>query len=967
MRAILFCREPAHVRFEGRTRRSLAAAGVTCIINAPDWNCAVVQMRAANEPLLLIASGAWFTTDAALPLVPSSATGKPLIAFGATRATPIATWRDEAESEAWTEWQRRTGGSFRRSLWRTPPLPEPACVYLEPAAARALAALALKSAQLSWAISQLADMQCRAARLAELDVYFEPRLRIVQLVTTIQIGGAERVTLDLAGELRQLGHAVCVAAWGKPTRLAFPAPANFADLSHLPVDPEQRATSVANLCGSFGADLVHAHLIRAREAQAIRSRGLPLVMTIHNMPQSWPPGLAEAGGATADLLLACSGTVAAAAETVISEIPIRTVWNGIDPSSAGSTPDRMASGAALREQFGIAENAFVLAALANPRRQKRLDRLPEILVELQRQLGDRRIAHLLLAGAPAVGNRDAEEAIAALDQAVDAAGVRSVIQWTGPALDIAPILAASDALVSVSEFEGLSLAHLEGLVAGLDVVATEVGGTAEIARAGRGNAAAPRLHLLAPNASAADVASTLARIAAEPNRARESTLPKSFTRRRMALRYADFYAHAVERARHRESHCDGEGLWLVTNNFSTGGAQSSARRLLLGLSNRGIKVRAAVVQEQPNGPTVGRSALLARGIPVAALPPPGEIEAEKAVAQLLARIAEDRPRAVVFWNLLTSYKLLLADGLLDIPVFDVSPGEMYFESLAAYFAAPRVGLPYLSPRDYGRRLSGFIVKYAGEAARAETCLGITARVIRNGVPVFPRAVEAKLRRLSDRLVFGTAARLAPHKRIEDLLCAFRLASDHLPPCVLRIAGGPETGQSEYADTLRKLAEGLPVEWCGELRDTSAFLRDLDVFVMISEPAGCPNASLEAMAAGLPIVATDVGGASEQVIDGYNGRLTPPRDAAALAAALIDSARSPERRAEWGSNSREHVRSRFSLEKMLDGYIATLGLGEDADSVAGGCSRDGSTDSSSAEEQNSVLYGEGVCGNVGGIG
>ena len=60
------------------------------------------------------------------------------------------------------------------------------------------------------------------------------------------------------------------------------------------------------------------------------------------------------------------------------------------------------------------------------------------------------------------------------------------------------------------------------------------------------------------------------------------------------------------------------------------------------------------------------------------------------------------------------------------------------------------------------------------------------------------------------------------------------------------------------------AAGLPVKLLGELDDPRPFYRDLDLFVMISEPAGCPNASLEAMAAGLPVVATDVGGAAEQV-------------------------------------------------------------------------------------------------------
>ena len=72
--------------------------------------------------------------------------------------------------------------------------------------------------------------------------------------------------------------------------------------------------------------------------------------------------------------------------------------------------------------------------------------------------------------------------------------------------------------------------------------------------------------------------------------------------------------------------------------------------------------------------------------------------------------------------------------------------------------------------------------------------------------------------------------------------------------------------------LRRLAEGLPVEWLGSLDETVEFLRDLDLFVLVAEPPGCPNASLEAMACGLPVIATDVGGMREQVVDGVTGRL-----------------------------------------------------------------------------------------------
>ena len=117
-----------------------------------------------------------------------------------------------------------------------------------------------------------------------------------------------------------------------------------------------------------------------------------------------------------------------------------------------------------------------------------------------------------------------------------------------------------------------------------------------------------------------------------------------------------------------------------------------------------------------------------------------------------------------------------------------------------------------------------------------------------------------------------------------------------------------------------MAAGLSVEWVGELSSTRAFLSELDVFALIAEPAGCPNASLEAMAEGLPVVATAVGGMSEQVDDRVTGRLVPPADAAALAGALVELAADPALRARMGAAGWERARERFSLERMVRDYV-----------------------------------------------
>jgi glycosyltransferase involved in cell wall biosynthesis len=177
----------------------------------------------------------------------------------------------------------------------------------------------------------------------------------------------------------------------------------------------------------------------------------------------------------------------------------------------------------------------------------------------------------------------------------------------------------------------------------------------------------------------------------------------------------------------------------------------------------------------------------------------------------------------------------------------------------------------------------------------------------------------------DTLVIGTSARLNPQKRLEDLLDALGLAHPRLPPYVLRVAGDKERGCEQYAAMLFDRAKGLPLEWLGSVSDIATFLSGLDLFVMISEPAGCPNASLEAMAAGLPVIATNVGGASEQVLDQITGRLVPPRDPVALADALVELAWDRKGRADFGQAGYRHASAHFSVERMVSDYRRLCGL------------------------------------------
>ena len=311
------------------------------------------------------------------------------------------------------------------------------------------------------------------------------------------------------------------------------------------------------------------------------------------MPPGWPQGLSEGTTRRADLLLACSRAVGRELDARSPGVPVRIVWNGIDPKPLSS--QKRPALRVSRQSLRWSSNDFVVIAVANPRPQKRLDRLPEIASRLARRIAPRAV-RLLLVGASTEGSAEADEALAALEDALLRWRVGDVTHWTGGVLDVLPWLAIADAFVSVSAWEGLSLALLEALAAGLPAVATAVGGAPEVA------AQTGALTLLPPDADAEQFAEALARIAAVSS-PRVCTLPASFTRFRMASRVRRLYPAAL-----LASVCQSrETVWLITNNFSTGGAQSSARRLLTGLHTRGTRVRAVTVEEWPQYPTAGRT------------------------------------------------------------------------------------------------------------------------------------------------------------------------------------------------------------------------------------------------------------------------------------------------------------------------------------------------------------------------
>lgn len=176
--------------------------------------------------------------------------------------------------------------------------------------------------------------------------------------------------------------------------------------------------------------------------------------------------------------------------------------------------------------------------------------------------------------------------------------------------------------------------------------------------------------------------------------------------------------------------------------------------------------------------------------------------------------------------------------------------------------------------------------------------------------------------------FGFASRIEELKGPLVLMRAFGTTHQQAPNVRLKFAGAGS--QREKVETLaRSLNVAQEYEYSGvyvRADEGAHFMHDLDVFVMPSFSEGTPLCIIEAMANAKPIIASDVGGIPD-MIDSESGILVPPGDARALASAMLELAKDPERRVRMGKVARERYLKLFSAEAvvplMLDTY-ARLG-------------------------------------------
>lgn len=163
-------------------------------------------------------------------------------------------------------------------------------------------------------------------------------------------------------------------------------------------------------------------------------------------------------------------------------------------------------------------------------------------------------------------------------------------------------------------------------------------------------------------------------------------------------------------------------------------------------------------------------------------------------------------------------------------------------------------------------------------------------------------------------IVGTVARFAEQKGLAYLIQAIPLVLRQLPQARFLIVGDGEL-REHLLNLTRKLQICESITFLGYRKDACKIISTFDVFVLPSLWEGLPYTILEAMALKRPVVTTNVFGNVETVIDGETGYLVPPRDADALAAAILKLLKDPDQAAEMGRRGHNRVSTHFSAHTM----------------------------------------------------
>lgn len=528
----------------------------------------------------------------------------------------------------------------------------------------------------------------------------------------------------------------------------------------------------------------------------------------------------------------------------------------------------------------------------------------------------------------------------ALEEQTRSAGVGEHVIFTGFRGDVGAILDAVDLVALPSLQEGVPNVALEAFLLGTPVVATAVGAVFEAVRDGETG-------LLVPPADPGRLADAIVTLLLDESMrgrlggAGRELVMREFDVEKVVRAHEHLYAQAARaprldpRGRERilgtatrhqltragarrspviEESGRGEGsplaVTLLTTGARVGGTETMIMEYAQHLHRQGYDVRVRSLVE--DGPVI--SLLRQEGIRADSVRMRGAYDVGGLV-RLVARLRRERPDILHTFLFHANILGRIAGRFLRIPVVissqrSIDDWRRLPHTLLDRWTAPWADL-IISNSEAGRRR--LLVRERLPAEKVIT--------IHNGLDLSKYRLDGAARSVADSLgidptapIVGMIANLLPSKGYDLFL---RAASE-----VLTQVGHARflvVGEGRLRTQLMGLASECGLEdkvlFLGYRRDIPELLSAMDVFVLSSRWEGLPVAVLEAMAMAKPVVATDVGGVSELVVDGETGILVPPGSSHELARGIVTLLRDPERARRMGERGRERVESEFRVDAM----------------------------------------------------
>ena len=347
---------------------------------------------------------------------------------------------------------------------------------------------------------------------------------------------------------------------------------------------------------------------------------------------------------------------------------------------------------------------------------------------------------------------------------------------------------------------------------------------------------------------------------------------------------------------------------IFTNSFRIGGSEGQAIQLIRHLDRSRFEVYVACFDRE--GPLLDQLPLDLQAVeafPLKSFADPGTI---RQVIKFIAFLRKNRIQVVQTFDFYTNIFGIPLAKLAGIPITIASRRDFSFKrtkgQLIAEWASFRLASKVVTNAEAIKR------RLIEEKWLPED----RVHVIYNGLDLHRFSLEMPCDHYhrSEAITFGVIANLRPEKgHLTFVRAAQQMAQAH--PKARFVLIGDGVMRARIQDAVREAGLTERFEFVGAVKNVPLILQSIDVVVSPSDTEGLPNAVLEAMAAGKPVVATDTGGTRELVSEGVTGYLVPVGDARMMANRMSDLYLSPAMQKSMGGKARRKVEESFTVEQI----------------------------------------------------